>query len=258
VSGADDRKVALITGAAGGLGRSLAVAFQKSGYDLFLSDKEGSALRGMENTPELASFPVHTFSADMGKRAEVVAMVDRAAETYGHIDVLVNNAAVCTTRSFWELTEEDWDVALAVNVKGVFFALQAAAPHMPRGSSVINIASVAGRVGRPALLHYAASKAAVISITRSAAAALAEHGIRVNAVAPGMIDTAMLHSLQQSWNGATGDVSPQLEHPTKGASLLQRVAQPAEIAESVLFLAGKGSSYMTGQTMNVCGGIVMS
>jgi NAD(P)-dependent dehydrogenase (short-subunit alcohol dehydrogenase family) len=250
------RPIALVTGAAGGLGSAIAVAFHNAGYDLYLSDRNESGLSRVSASLSSGDRQVHAALADMSCREQILGMVDRAVEIYGRIDVLVNNAAVSETRSFWELTEQDWDTTLAINVKGVFFAMQAAAAHMPSGSSVVNIASVAGRVGRPTLLHYAASKAAVISITRSAAAALADRGIRVNAVAPGMIDTAMLHNLQRSWK-QTAEETDAAE-PTLKSSLLQRVAQPEEVAATVLFLAGEGSAYITGQTLNVCGGIVMS
>ena len=250
------RRIALVTGAAGGLGSAIAVAFHNAGYDLYLSDRNESELSRVRASLSSGDPQVHAALADMSCREQILGMVNRAVEIYGRVDVLVNNAAVSETRSFWDLTEQDWDTTFAINAKGVFFAMQAAAAHMPSGSAVVNIASVAGRVGRPTLLHYAASKAAVISITRSAAAALADRGIRVNAVAPGMIDTAMLHNLQRSWKQTAEETDAA--QPTLKSSLLQRVAQPEEVAATVLFLAGEGSAYITGQTFNVCGGIVMS
>ncbi|MEO6964719.1 MAG: SDR family oxidoreductase, partial [Acidobacteriaceae bacterium] len=171
--------------------------------------------------------------------------------------VLVNNAGVAWAKSFWDLTEEDWDLILGVNVKALFFTLQATARRMmEHGGTIINIASIAGRLPRPTLMHYAASKAAVISITRSAALALADHNIRVNAVAPGMIDTEMLHSLQSDLQKASpGSAAGQ---PGVDIVPLRRIAQPEEIAQAVLYLASDASAYITGQTLNVCGGISMN
>ncbi|MCX6620376.1 MAG: SDR family oxidoreductase [Acidobacteria bacterium] len=172
------------------------------------------------------------------------------------VNVLVNNAAISETKSIWDITEADWDRMLQVNVKALFLLLQALSRHMASqgGGSIINIASVAGRGGRPMLLHYAASKAAVISITRSAALALAPLNVRVNAIAPGMIDTGMLHGLQQQWKERAGNQSV----PTASAIPIGRVAQPEDLVGTAIFLAGKESAYMTGQTLNVCGGLVLS
>jgi NAD(P)-dependent dehydrogenase (short-subunit alcohol dehydrogenase family) len=244
-------RVVLITGAAGGLGQALASRFAAEGCSLALLDCNVSAVEQLAEQLTQAGHQALACPADVAKRGEIVAAVGRVVDRYGRIDVLVNNAAISKTKPMLELDEADWDEMLNINVKGVYFALQAVCAHMPRGGSIVNIASVAGRVGRPTLLHYAASKAAVISMTRSAAAGLASQGIRVNAVAPGMIDTDMFHRLQQSWGG-NGT-------PTPGAqTLMGRPAVPDEVASTVLFLASDASAYTTGQTINVCGGIVMS
>lgn len=247
-------KVVVITGAAGGLGRALAKDFAAAGATLALLDRNASRLTEAAHT---LMQPYHAV-VDMGRPAEVLAAMDQIAATMGRIDILINNAAVCHSKSMWELTEADWDDVLNVNVKGLFFAIQAAAPRMPPGGAILNIASVAGRVGRPTLLHYAASKAAVISITRSAAVELAPRGVRVNAVAPGMIDTDMLHQLQQAWKAKAGEERSAAAQPSTNSTLLGRPAAPAEIAATVLFLASDAASYITGQTLNACGGIVMS
>jgi NAD(P)-dependent dehydrogenase (short-subunit alcohol dehydrogenase family) len=251
-------KVVVITGGAGGLGRALSRDFQEAGSTLAILDKNETRLG--EAVAELAGAGAQPYSAvvNMGRSAEVAEAMKQIAAKFGRVDVLINNAAVCQTKPMWELTEEDWDDVMDVNVKGVFFAIQSAAPHMPSGSSILNIASVAGRLGRPTLLHYAASKAAVISITRSAAVELADRGIRVNAIAPGMIDTEMFHQLQQSWQKRSEDDRSPAAQPSFKSTLLGRPAKPSEIASVALFLCSGAASYVTGQTLNTCGGIVMS
>jgi NAD(P)-dependent dehydrogenase (short-subunit alcohol dehydrogenase family) len=251
-------KVVVITGGAGGLGRALSREFSKSGSTVVLLDKNESRLA--EAAAELSAGGPLPYSAvvNIGRRAEVAEAMEKIVAKFGRVDVLINNAAVCQSKPMFELTEEDWDDVMDVNVKGVFFAIQSAAPHMPSGGAVLNIASVAGRLGRPTLLHYAASKAAVISITRSAAVELSERGVRVNAIAPGMIDTDMFHQLQQSWQArGEGERSPSAQ-PSFKSTLLGRPAKPSEIASVALFLCSDAASYVTGQTLNACGGIVMS
>lgn len=252
--------VALITGAAGGLGGSLAEGFAREGCRLFLSDLESSRLSRVIDRLRNEGACVQGIPSDLRSCEQTQSMVERVIQESGCIDVLVNNAGVSFMRSFWDLTEDDWDKVLDVNVKGLFFTLQSTARHMAKRGrgSIINIASVAGRVGRPTLLHYAASKAAVISITRSAALALARQGVRVNAVAPGMIDTEMLQDLQSAWNRMSEADDKSAHNPSPDKVPLGRVAKPEDIVATALYLASRDSEYMTGQTLNVCGGIVMS
>jgi NAD(P)-dependent dehydrogenase (short-subunit alcohol dehydrogenase family) len=254
--GHTENKVVFITGAAGGLGHSLAQSFAREGYRLFLTDKNERRL--LEIIEELKSSGVVVAGAAMNLSDASAAreISERAVRAYGRIDVLVNNAGISQGKSFWDLTEEDWNLVLGVNVKALFFILQTISKHMLHdGGSIINIASVAGRLPRPTLMHYGASKAAVISITRSAALALAGNKIRVNAVAPGMMDTEMLHTLRSDLQQTTAG-SPAGQ-PDVSIVPLGRIAQPQEIASAVLYLASEASAYITGQTLNVCGGISM-
>jgi NAD(P)-dependent dehydrogenase (short-subunit alcohol dehydrogenase family) len=249
-------KVVVITGAAGGLGTALALRFAEEKCRLFVTDKHQDRLTELMDRLRASGVPVAGLPMDLegGKTSDVI---DQAFAEYGRIDILVNNAGVSRAKPFWELTEKDWEGVLDVNVKALFFALQRAAKHMlPHGGSIINIASVAGRLPRPSLLHYAASKAAVISITRSAALALAGSNIRVNAIAPGMIDTEMFHVLLSDLNG--GGASSSAGQPSLNIIPMGRIAQPEEIAATAVFLASDAANYITGQTLNVCGGICMS
>ncbi|MEN6535747.1 MAG: SDR family NAD(P)-dependent oxidoreductase [Bryobacteraceae bacterium] len=251
-----DGCVAMITGGCGGLGRGLASGLAREGASLFLTDIDERGVESAVDELRSQGIVAHGTAADLRDSASVSKLVETALSVFPNVNVLVNNAGISETKSFWDLTEADWDRMLSVNVKGTFMLLQALAGHMASngGGSIINIASVAGRAGRPMLLHYAASKAAVISITRSAALALASYHIRVNAIAPGMIDTEMLHGLQREWKEIAGNQSV----PTPSAIPIGRVAQPADLVGAAIFLASQESAYITGQTLNVCGGLVLS
>ena len=249
-----DSKVVVVTGAAGGLGAALSREFAKTGYRVFVTDRSPELLADLTTAIRQLGTEIEGCAADLSIADQPRFVIEQAIEKFGRIDVLVNNAGISSAKPMWELTERDWDEVFDVNVKALFFALQHAAKYMVgNGGSIVNIASVAGRAGRPALLHYAASKAAVISITRSAALALASQNVRVNAIAPGMMDTGMLRELQTALhsNGGPGT-------PSTGLIPLGRIAQPEEVVQAVLFLAGSTASYITGQTLNVDGGIVMS
>lgn len=250
-------KAVLITGAAGGLGAALACRFAGEGCRLFLTDLRQRSLTMLLKKLESTGTEVRGEAADLSVVRQTRNVVEQANQQFGGLDVLINNAGISNLKPFLELEEKDWDDILNVNVKGAFFALQTAAKCMiGKGGAIINIASVAGRLPRPTLLHYAASKAAIISITRSAALALAKDGIRVNAIAPGMIDTKMLSSLQAGDNNDSA--LEGFGHPSLDAVPLRRIAQPEEIADAAVFLASDRSRYIVGQTVNVCGGIVMS
>lgn len=247
---------AMITGACGGLGRALGRGFAREGASLFLTDLDQAGLARAVEELRSQGVNAHALAADLRDSASISKLAQTALETFPCVNVLVNNAGVSETKTIWDITEADWDLMLSVNVKGPFLLLQALARHMVSngGGSIINIASVAGRGGRPMLLHYAASKAAVISITRSAALALAPHHVRVNAIAPGMMDTQMLHGLQRQWKEIAGNQSV----PTPSAIPIGRVAQPEDLVGTAIFLSSEESAYMTGQTLNVCGGLVLS
>ena len=247
-------KTALITGANGGIGRAVATAYAQAGARCLCTDIQSSSA-----DPDLLnSVYVASDVGDLDSIAELFAECERA---FGGIDILFNNAAVFDMAPLLQSDEEMYERIFRVNVKGMFFTMQRAAQMMvehANGGKIINLASQAGRRGEALVSHYCASKAAVISYTQSAALALAEHRINVNAIAPGVIDTPMWGHVDALFaryeNLAPGEKKRQV-----GAAVpWRRMGTPHDIVGAALFLASSQSDYITGQTLNVDGGNVLS
>jgi len=254
-------KVALVTGAGQGIGRAIALRLVRDGFTLAVSDINFVALQVL--IAEIAD----TFGgqcifaqADLSEIAEVERVVAHTHAVLGQLDVLVNNAGRLTIRPFLDVSQAEWDATLGLDLKSVFFAMQAAARIMiAAGTSgrIVNIASVSGRSGRPDQAPYAAAKAGVISLTRSAALALAPHGINVNAVCPGVVDTPLtqkIHADRAQALGITGEESLQR---MLGRVPLGRIETPEDVAAAVSFLCSPDAGYITGQALNVDGGMEM-
>lgn len=253
-------KAAIVTGAGRGIGRAVALALAREGADVLVAEvnpETGARTAAEVRALGRKGLPTTT---DVTRLDQIEAMVDTAAASFGRLDILVNNAGILKVQDLFALNETDWDRTFAVNAKGLFFCLQAAARRMREqgGGAIVNVASIAGRGGRPIMVDYAATKAAVISITRSAAIALAPHRIRVNAVCPGMVDTAMWEHIDDVWG-------MQMQGLPKGEQMrrrlqsvpLGRMEQPEDVAKAVVFLASEEADYITGQALNVCGGLEM-
>jgi meso-butanediol dehydrogenase/(S,S)-butanediol dehydrogenase/diacetyl reductase len=199
-------------------------------------------------------------AADVQSVEQIEGMIGRVVEELGRLDVLVNNAGLIRARPFGAVTEEDWDLTFAVNARGLFFCMQAAARVMreQRSGAIVNIASIAGK-GTPSLSPpYAASKAAVISLTHQAARALAKDNVRVNAICPGIVNTAFNWRLDAEIGVGQQGLAPGEFLRQRAATVpLGRLAEPEDVAEVVAFLASPGGAYLTGQSINVDGGIVM-
>lgn len=250
----------VVLGAAGGIGEACVRRLAREGAQLLLADLDGEAASRVA-----ASLGVDSMPVDVTRSQEVGSVLDRARELFGRVDVLFNATGVQRGRRFLEFTEADWDFLLDTNLKATFFAVQAASRRMVDQSPVngirgrlIQTASVAAyRGGAPAIAPYAAAKAGVISITRSAAQALAPHGILSNCVCPGVVATPMWESLDVEWSSAEG-WSPGEAWRRRIASIpLGRPEQPDDVAGVVAFLASDDANYMTGQAINVDGGLVM-
>lgn len=241
-------KIVLVTGAQEGIGRAMALEFAIAGADVAINWLDNSD--AAEETAEIAragGCRALTVQADIGRIAEAQDMVAQVERELGPVDVLVNNAGVFPRVPFLEMTEADWDYVLDVNLKGSFFCAQAVARQMVaagRTGSIINLTSGAAYRGSPRGTHYCASKGGVLSLTRQMALELAPHRIRVNAIAPGLTDTAQpRYGMSEEELAAAGRTIP-----------LGRVARPEEIARAAVFLASDDAGFITGHTLHVNGG----
>jgi 3-oxoacyl-[acyl-carrier protein] reductase len=241
-------KVALLTGAAGGIGLATARALVAEGAHLVMGDVADLA-------PALASLqdaggetPV-AVRLDVTETSSAEAAVARAVEQFGKLDILINNAGVGKPASLAEVTDDLWDWIIDINLKGPFICSRAAAPHLADGGAIVNLASLAGRASSPGMAcAYSASKAGLLGLTRHLAKELAPRGIRVTAVNPGVVDTTLVSN-----NYPKDHLARTIETIPLG-----RVAQPEEIAKVIVFLASDDASYVTGASLDTNGGIFMA
>ena len=243
-------KVAIITGARRGMGKSHALTLAKAGAKVVAADISIEDCQKVVEEIKKAKGEAMAVKCDVTKKAEVQELVKKAVEKWGRVDILVNNAGICQFKPFLELTEEEWDRTLNINLKGYFLCAQAAAKEMVKRKSgvIVNIASVAmGQVGVgfPNLAHYCASKGGIVAMTETLALELAPFNIRVNAIAPGAIETPMIDPLK---------TDPKMMEGTLARIPLHRVGKPEEVSNLVLFLASDASSYITGSTVVIDGG----
>ena len=193
-------QTALVTGAGQGIGRAIALRLARDGFALALADINPAGLSAVRAEIEAAGGRAVAIQVDLAQAAEIERMVRQTVAELGRLDVLINNAGRLITRAFLDVTEADWDATLGLDLKTVFFATQAAGRAMIAAGThgrIVSIASISGRGGRPDQAPYAAAKAGVISLTRSAALAFAPHGVTVNAVCPGVVDTPLTRQLHQ-------------------------------------------------------------
>jgi len=247
-------KVVVVTGAAGGIGRAAAVRFAAEGARLGLVDVSGDGLRDSLAAVEKAGGVGITVEADVTRPADVARYAAAVAERWGGVDCFFNNAGILgAVRPLVAYPEETFDRVLAVNVKGVWLGLRAVAPLLRArgGGAIVNTASTAGLRGSRNLVAYTASKHAVVGLTRTAALELAPDGIRVNAVCPSPIDTAMVRTLEEGANPA----NPAAFHERMAGTIpLRRYGSPEEVAALVAFLCSAEAGYITGGIYTVDGG----
>lgn len=247
-------RAALVTGAASGIGRAVARAFAGEGARVWLADVDAAGVAAAADAIGPSARAIELDVSDPAAVDRTVAAIDAEA---GGIDLLVNAAGRYALQPWLEIEPETWDRIFAVNARGIMLTTQAVARVMAargKGGSIINIASAAGRRGDPNSVAYSASKAAAISITQSAALGLAPHGIRVNAIAPGPVDTPMWDEVVRLRAGRGDHSAEQMAARVP----LGRISAPEEQARVALFLAGADSGYVTGQTFNVDGGLFPS
>ena len=243
-----DGKVAIVTGAARGIGRAIALKFAAEGADLALCDLKQEWLQETASAVNACGRRAECFAVDVASAAGIDQTLAAILKAFAKVDILVNNAGITKDTYLVRMTEEDWDAVLSVNLKGTFLFTKAAAKPMmkQRSGVIVNIASIIGLIGNAGQCNYAASKAGVIALTKSVAKELASRNIRANAVAPGFIETKMTEVLPEEIR------KKMLEAIPAG-----RFGMPEDVANAALFLASESSSYMTGQVLNCSGGMVM-
>ena len=246
----NDNKVALITGGSRGIGEKIAERFAQAGYNLIIN-----YVSNIENVEELeakikgnANIEILFIQSDVTSFESCENMVNEAIKKFGHIDVLVNNAGITKDTLLMRMKEEDFDTVINVNLKGTFNVTKACIPYMMKKKSgkIVNISSVVGISGNSGQANYAASKAGIIGFTKSVAKELASRNILANCVAPGYIATDMTNGLSDAVKESINNQIP-----------LKRVGMPEEVAKAVYFLAGEENSYITGQVLNVDGGMLI-
>jgi NAD(P)-dependent dehydrogenase (short-subunit alcohol dehydrogenase family) len=266
-------KIAIVTGAGQGIGEGIALRLAQEGAAVVAAEynaetARATAARIQSQGARAIAYPVDVSTGDAVRR-----MVGDVVDALGRIDILVNNAGVMQTKPLLDLTEEDWDRIIAVNQRGLFFCLQAVAAQMiaqvPEAvkaagraersyGKIVNLSSISGRRGRPLAAHYAASKAAVISLTQSAALALGPYNVNVNAICPGVVPTPMWEQIGLDRGRLFGRQPGEAMASFIDTIPLKRAGTPEDIAAAVVFFCSPEADYITGQTLNVDGGFEMN
>lgn len=242
-------KVALVTGGARGIGKSICEALARSGCDVVVSDIDGDGAKATAKLLEATGVRALGVKANVASAEDVETMVKETLTAFGRLDILVNNAGITRDNLLMRMSEADWDLVIQINLKGAFLCTKAVIRPMmkQRSGKIINVASVIGRMGNAGQANYAASKAGLIGLTRSTAKEVASRNIQVNAVAPGFIQTEMTHVLDQE----------VIDNYLKSIPA-NRAGSPEDVANVIHFLASPASDYVTGQVINIDGGLLIA
>jgi 3-oxoacyl-[acyl-carrier protein] reductase len=241
-------KVALVTGGAQGIGKAVALLLARNGADIVVSDINLEKAEETAKEVQALGRKALATKVDVAILGDVEKMVETILTQFGKVDILINNAGIARDKLILRMTEEDWDAVLNINLKGTFNCTKAVVRHMSKQKSgkIVNIASVVGEMGNAGQGNYAASKAGVIGFTKTIAREFAQRGINVNAIAPGYIETPMTDALPD-----------KVKEELKRLIPMDRLGTPEDVAEAVLFLVSESANYITGQVLNVNGGIYM-
>lgn len=244
-----DGKVAVVTGAAQGIGQEIAARLALNGANIVVADLDVERCKDTVDLVQKTGREARSYKVNVGSWDEVKAMTDSVLKECDHVDILVNNAGITRDGLLMRMKEEDWDLVLKVNLTGTFNCIKAVIPSMSkrRFGRIINISSIVGAIGNIGQANYAASKAAVIGLTKTVAREYATRMVTVNAVAPGFIDTEMTRRLSEEIKETLLNQIPS-----------RRLGQPSDVAEAVCFLASEGAGYITGQVLHVNGGMHMA
>jgi meso-butanediol dehydrogenase/(S,S)-butanediol dehydrogenase/diacetyl reductase len=249
-----ENRVAIVTGGGSGIGKAIACLFAEEGAKVMVADRNSLGGEQVVSLIRNKGGDSTFHATDVSSEADVIALINASLEVYGNVYILVNNAAIQRFSQLTETNEQDWNAIHNVNLKGVFLCCKHAIPPMIRtgGGSIINVASVLGLVGDPDLPAYCAAKGGVIAMTRAAALAYGPKGVRINCICPGDVQTPLLEEyLKKASN------PDQLRQEIASKYALRRVATPMDIARSALFLAGEDSTFITGATLVVDGGLTV-
>jgi NAD(P)-dependent dehydrogenase (short-subunit alcohol dehydrogenase family) len=252
-------QIAIVTGAGRGIGRATALELARMGADIVIAELDGPGAEQTAGEVRGLGRQALVVVTDVTRRADLATMAERTRTAFGGIDILVNNAGIYRAAATMDVTEEHWDAIMSINARAVFFASQAVLPAMiaRKRGAIVNVASMAGKIGSKTNLPYNASKAAVVSLTKSLALAHAADGVRVNCVCPGFVETDMWTTVARQQGALLGMSAEEFTRQRASAVPLGRMERPEDVASVIGFLASPRAGYMTGQALSVDGGLVM-